>query len=273
MEMTFTKQNIMNLKLIFGLLLLMMASCAGPSLKKENIQRTTDPDVKLQLQGVWLDKNTESPVLEIDGDSLLYASNSDVRMPYCVVDDTLFVRGIRTAAYPILERSEHTLSIRTPMGDEMSLYKDENGVITIEQPKSVPVAPVKHVIKKDSVIMVGKNRYRGYITINPTTIKVIRPGVTEDGFLIDNVYYDNIIHICVYEGRKELCSKDIKRSMFESIVPSEFLSVSILQDMNFEGMKNKKFVFNAVLRVPDGPSFYAQVLIDEDSRVEVASID
>lgn len=269
----FTKQNNMNWKLIFGLLLLILSSCGNTSTKGGKADRKTDPNVKSQLQGVWLDKNTESPVLEIEGDSLLYASKSDLRMPYVVLDDTLFVKGIHTVAYPILEQTEHTLCILTPLGDEMSLYKDEHGAISIEQPNATQLTPVSQVIKKDSVIMVGKNRYRGYITINPTTVKVVRPGVTEDGFSIDNVYFDNIIHICVYEGKEELCGKDIKRSMFNGIVPSEFLSVSILQDMCFQGMKNQKFLFKATLCVPDGPSYYAQVVIDHDNQVETTLID
>ena len=263
----------MNLKLIFGLLAFLLASCSQVSQPKEDCKRNTDPNVKLQLQGVWLDKNTESPVLKIDGDSLLYASKSDVRMPYLVVNDTFFVKGVRTSAYEILEQTEHTLSFKTPMGDEMSLYKDENGSITIEQPDFDEVVPVTKVLKKDSVIIVGGSRYHGYITINPTTFKVVRPGITEDGFSVDNVYYDNIIHICVYEGKNELCGKDIKRSMFEGVVPSEFLSVSILQDMSFEGMQKQHFLFSAMLRVPDGPSYYAKVLINKENEIEVALIE
>lgn len=87
--MVFIKQNNMKLRLILGLLVLLTASCSKTSQQEEVDRRTTDPDVKEQLQGVWLDKNTESPVLKIEGDSLLYASKSDVRMPYLVADDTL----------------------------------------------------------------------------------------------------------------------------------------------------------------------------------------
>lgn len=263
----------MNVKLIFGFLLLFIVSCSTPSHKGNKTERTTDPNIKALLQGVWLDKNTESPVLKIEGDSLLYASNSNVRMRYLVTEDTLFVQGLYTVPYPLIECSEHALSFKTPMGDEMYLYKDERGDITIT-PMSAPVSkPVSQVIKKDSVVMVGKQRYRGYVTINPTTVKVVRPGVTEDGFSIDNVYFDNIIHICVYEGRNEVCGKDIKRNMFDGIVPAEFLSVSILQDMSFLGMKNNKFVFRATLRVPDGPSYYAQVQIDESNKIEILLIE
>ena len=263
----------MKFKLIFGLMLLLLASCAGTPQKKTDVQETTDPNVKLQLQGVWMDRNTESPVLEIEGDSLLFASKRDIRMPYVVVDDTLFVKGISTAAYEILEQSEFALSIRTPMGDEVCLYKNEQGDLSLESTAYSRAKQVKEVIKKDSVIMIGKHRYRGYVTINPTSIKVVSPGVTEDGFAIDNVYYDNIIHICVYEGKQELCGKDIKRTMFEGIVPAEFLSASILQDMNFSGVVDDRFLFNALLCVPDGPCYYVRVFIDKANEVEVSFME
>ena len=271
----FINQKNMDLKLIFGLILLLFSSCATPSQQKEKekAERVTDPNVKSQLQGVWLDKNTESPVLKIEGDSLVYASKSDLRMRYLLVNDTLFVSGLHTVPYPVFEQSEYTLSLKTPMGDEISLYKADRADLLLDEPKASDLKPVTQVIKKDSVIRTGKNRYHGYITINPTTIKVVRPGVTEDGFSIDNVYYDNIIHICVYEGRKQLCGKDIKRSMFAGIVPNEFLSVSILQDMYFWGKKNHKFLFRATLRVPDGPSYYAKLFIDEENKIEVSLIE
>ena len=46
-------------------------------------------------------------------------------------------------------------------------------------------------------------RYRGYVYINPSKIKVMRPGVSEEGLGVDNVYYDNIIHILCIEGKTE----------------------------------------------------------------------
>ena len=50
-------------------------------------------------------------------------------------------------------------------------------------------------------------RYRGYVYINPSKIKVMRPGVSEEGLGVDNVYYDNIIHICVYEAGRVFMPK------------------------------------------------------------------
>ena len=34
---------------------------------------------------------------------------------------------------------------------------------------------------------------------------------------MDNVYYDNVMHICVYEGKKSLFASDITKQMFDKV--------------------------------------------------------
>ena len=63
----------------------------------------------------------------------------------------------------------------------------------------------------------------------------MRPGVSEEGLSVDNVYYDNIIHICVYEGKRSLFAKDITRQMFKHVIPDDFLKWAILSDMDLWG--------------------------------------
>ena len=262
----------MNTKLIFGTLLLALSSCVSSGVKTTQIERNTEPEVRQQLQGVWIDRNTESPVLTIKGDSICYTSKTDVKMAYKLLDDTLFVTGLHTSAYPVLQRTEHSLSFKTPLGDVMSLYKNDNENLVIPQSGVENESQEVEKIKKDSVIMYGNTRYRGYVNINPTTLKVIRPGVTEDGFSIDNVYYDNIIHICVYNGNKRLCGKDIKKQHFQGIVPDEFLEISILKDMDFVKVTKEGFVYRATLCVPDGPCYYIHVTLDEENNVNIELI-
>ena len=56
-------------------------------------------------------------------------------------------------------------------------------------------------------------RYRGYVYINPSKMKVIKTVYSDEGIGVDNVYYDNVIHICVYEGRNLLYGKDITKKV------------------------------------------------------------
>lgn len=128
------------------------------------------------------------------------------------------------------------------MGDVIRLHKSdtENDSLAFIHTREIPV--YNEVIKKDSVVTYDNVRYRGYVYINPSKIKVMRPGVSEEGLGVDNVYYDNIIHICVYEGRKSLYAKDITKQMFKGVVPDDFLQWAILSDMDFMGSIRKGII-------------------------------
>ena len=67
------------------------------------------------------------------------------------------------------------------------------------------------VIKKDSIVIYKNTRYRGYVYINPSKMKVFKTSYSENGISVDNVYYDNVIHICVYEGKKMLYGCNSKK--------------------------------------------------------------
>ena len=57
-----------------------------------------------------------------------------------------------------------------------------------------------HQVKIDSVVSYNKNRYHWYIAINPTKYKVTKRSYNEDGLEVENVYYDNIMHVSVFLG-------------------------------------------------------------------------
>ena len=267
------KRKNMKADLLFGTLLFLSASCSSPVNQNISVkERGMDAEVMNQLQGVWLDMNTESPVLKIQGDSLLYASKRNSPMKYKLIDDTLFVSGLYTTAYPVLSRTETSMTIVNPMGDNVSLYKTlQDNVNFVEQTLDESNQEQK-IIKKDTVILHRKSRYRGYTTINPTSIKVVQPGLTEDGFTVDNVYYDNVIHICVYEGNKRLCGIDVRKESFEDVVPADFLQRSVLYDMKFVGVDKDNFIFHVTLWEPDGPCYYLYVLVNEQNELSFKSI-
>ena len=62
---------------------------------------------------------------------------------------------------------------------------------------------------------------------------------------MDNVYYDNVMHICVYEGRKMIYGHDITKDMFSDVIPDEFLKNAILSDMDFYGVGKVGFRYQA----------------------------
>ena len=78
------------------------------------------------------------------------------------------------------------------------------------------------VVKKDTVVFHGGERYHCYVYVNPSRLKVYKTSYTDEGIAVENVYYDNVIHICVYKGKTCLFSQDYTRKSFTGLVPMAF---------------------------------------------------
>jgi len=124
------------------------------------------------------------------------------------------------------------------------------------------------VIKRDSVVSYNGTRYRAYVYINPSTIKVIKTTYSDGGISMDNVYYDNVMHICVYEGKKCLFASDITKQMFNKVLPAGFLSQSILSDTKFVQVDRNGFQYQAVLAIPE-TSIYSIVYMEISFKGEL----
>ena len=112
------------------------------------------------------------------------------------------------------------------------------------------------VVKRDTVVNYDNQRYHCYVAINPTRYKVHRATYNEDGVEVDNVYYDNIVHLSVYKGAECLYSRDLRKEMFKGKVPAQFLAQSILSNMEFSKVDSKGFHFDTTVCIPDGASCY-----------------
>lgn len=170
--------------------------------------------------------------------------------------DTL-VMGTPAAKYPIVKQTEHLFWFTNQNGDMVKLAKSNDPIDSLafahEQPK---VMTITEVVKRDTVVNYNGERYHCYIAINPTKYKVARTTYNDDGMGVDNIYYDNIIHISVFKGATQLYSRDFRKQMYARFVPRQFLSQSILSDMQFDKVDARGFHFNATICMPDGASCY-----------------
>lgn len=232
----------------------LLVACGGP--QPQTSQQEENREAKLLLQGIWLDDNTETALLKVQGDTIFYADATTAPVAFQIRGDSLITYGARTNGYKIEKQGEYIFWFHSATGDVIRLHKadNESDSLTFVHHQEIPV--YHEVIKKDSVVMYNNVRYRGYVYINPSKIKVMRPGMSEEGMGVDNMYYDNIIHICVYEGKKSLYAKDIKKQMFEGVVPDDFLQWAILSDMEFCGVDARGYHYQATVCIPDGASCY-----------------
>lgn len=215
-----------------------------------------DLNAKEWLQGTWIDDMTETPLFTAKGDTIYYIDESASPVTFKIINDTLRTYGQSLASYHIKKQGESFIWIQSIMGDILQLSKSEylkDSLLTLLQK---PIEKPEKVIKKDQVVHYNNRRFHGYVYINPTNIKIRQPEITEEGFEIENVYYDNIVHICVYEGKKRLFGRDMKKQDFKYLIPNEYYQRAILSDMNFEGVNAKGYQYQATLCIPNSASCY-----------------
>lgn len=256
--------------LLSGLLLL--AACSThPTQTKE--QEPENKEAKSMLQGLWMDDVTETPLLRIEGDSIYYLDSSVAPVAFKIIRDSMKTYGSKPASYLIKKQDEYTFWLQSVMGETLQLSKAETPLDSIAFFNEDVQESNPTVIQKDHVVTYNQVRYHGYAYINPTQIKVVNPEITEEGLEIDNVYYDNIIHICVFEGKKRLFGQDIKKQDFEHIIPAEYFQRAILSDMDFLGVNKKGYQYQATVCVPNSASCYLidiSISTDGDITYELA---
>ena len=235
--------------------ILLMSSCSGQPQKKENIEEE-DLMAKEWLQGTWIDDMTETPLFTAKGDTIYYLDESAAPVAFKIIKDTLKTYGQKISSYHIKKQGQYFIWIQSFMGDILQLSKTDPSQDSLWTTPQTPKEIEKEVIQKDKVVHYNNRRFHGYVYINPTGIKVHQPEVTEEGLEIENFYYDNIIHICVYEGKNKLFGRDMKKQDFEALIPREYYQRAILSDMDFAGVDAMGYQYQATLCIPNSASCY-----------------
>lgn len=237
-------------------LLLMLVSCQRQQQTSSATNDTVEEDMeaKAMLQGIWQEEDTEEVVFRAEGDTIYYPDPNDQPAHFRVVGDSLELGSHR---YPIVKHTEHLLWFRNPSGDLMKLVKSEEEEDTLaftHQPAEV--LNLTEVLKIDSVVTYGGQRYHWYIAVNPTRYRVTKTSYNSEGVAVENIYFDNIIHISLYQGASCLFSRDIKKDMYDTEVPRSFLDQAILGNMQYSLTDAKGVHFDATLCIPDEASCY-----------------
>lgn len=232
-----------------------------------------DRNAKKMLQGIWLDDETETPLMRIKGDTIYYSDYQSSPIAFKIVRDTLYTYGNDTTFYRIDKQTEHTFWFHSLSDNIVKLHKSEdpNDSIVFAGNALEATPTYNEVTERDSVVNYKNTRYRAYVYINPSKMKVIKTTYSEEGLSMDNVYYDNVMHICVYEGKKSLYASDITKQMFAQVVSKNFLDQSILSDMQFVGVNKKGFHYQATLSIPESQvCCIANLTVDFEGKLAIS---
>lgn len=259
---------------ILTALVVSLASCTNRHAGEVSIRE--DFTAKQLLQGIWVDDETDMPLIRIEGDTMYYVNPQSVPVSFKIVHDTIYIYSNEPVAYKIERQTEYSFWFHS-LGDEViKLHKSENtedSLAFISREVEV-ISTTPEVVKKDSVVMYKSTRYRGYVYINPSKMKVFKTTYSENGISVDNVYYDNVIHICVYEGTKILYGQDITKKMFSDIFPAEILEQTILADMDFIGVDEEGYHYQATLGIPESSVYnLVNIVIGVDKAMSIKKVE
>ena len=223
-------------------------------------QKTADQlpesqEAKQLLQGIWSDEETENLVFQMRGDSVYYPDSTSMPAYFRVYDDTLYIGS--SARYHIEKHTGHLLWFKGGDGELVKLVKGdgEEEQETFERNKA-QILSLTDVLKKDTVVSYNGNRYHLYVAINPTKYKVVRHTLNEDGLDVENVYYDNIIHLSIFQGDHQLFSRDFRKQQYQQRVPAQFFDQAVLNNMEYSSADEKGLHFNVSLCTPGDASCY-----------------
>lgn len=207
------------------------------------------------LQGVWVDAETGDVSFQVKGDTIFYSDTTSMPAYFKIIGDSL-VLGSGTS-YAVVKQSPNLFWFTNQNGDMVKLQKSDDPVAGLEFVRDKPqVLTYTQQVKKDSVVMFNGERYHWYVAINPTKYKVVSRTYNDDGLEVENVYYDNIMHISVFHGSRQLFSSDIRKQDYKKLIPANFLEEAILSAMDFTHIDAEGLHFNATVCRPDGASCY-----------------
>lgn len=214
-----------------------------------------DKEAKALLQGVWVDEESGDVSFKVNGDTIYFSDATSMPAYFRIYEDSLYL-GSGTS-YGIVKQTEHLFWFNNQNGDLLKLEKSDGTDEGVGNEQTAPsILTYTHQVKIDSVVSYNRNRYHWYIAINPTKYKVAKRSYNEDGLEVENVYYDNIMHVSVFLGANKIFSSDFHKQQYKGLVPDAFLDEAILANMEYSHIDAQGLHFNATLCIPDGATCY-----------------
>lgn len=247
------------------------------------MQKNSDSDVhedkeaKKKLQGTWIYDEDEAVAMMIKGDTIFYPDSTSQDVTFAVVNDSLVMHNSTAMKYAIVKLTDNIFQFKNSSGDIIKLKRSYDDMDDAFNKKSPIVLNQGQTIKRDTIINYNDTRYRIYTQVNPTTYKVVQTSFNQDGIGVDNIYYDNIINICIYKSGTCLYKSDFRKQDFHKLVPEEYIKKAILNDIILNKVDKDGIHLKTSLGIPDSQTAYiihttisyqgkTKLYIDNDNR-------
>ena len=151
---------------------LSFVACKQQSTDGSIIDASEDLEAKAMLQGIWIESETEEVSFLAKGDTIFFPDSTSQPSFFRIVRDSFCLGDNR---YAITKQTEHLFCFKNQAGEEVRLEKSENNEDSLAFSDNQPeILSLNEVLKIDSVVLFGGERYHWYIAVNPTRYKVTK---------------------------------------------------------------------------------------------------
>lgn len=249
----------------------LITGCKSGNNDNNKTERTEDLQAKKLLQGIWVDSDEENVVFKVKGDTIYYPDSLSQPVRFAIYGDTLEMQNSNESKYAIIKQSAHLFEFKNQNGDVVKLVKGEDPTYELQfAPKKMTSVNQNKTQKSDSVVFCANERYHSYIQVNPTKYKVYKTSYNNDGLDVENIYFDNTIHVGIFKQQARVFSKDFAKSDFAKFVPADFLKQSVLSDIILTGTSSNTLHYEAQLAIPDSyVSYIVNIDINTDGKLSM----
>ena len=169
------------MRILFRLVIftLLLTSCGWHTSSEQASQPEENLEAKALLQGIWIEDETDEVSFRAKGDTIFYPDSTSQPAHFMIVGDSLW---LGEGHYAILKQTEHLFLLQNQNGDEVRYRKSKSDDDSLAFVRLKPeILTVTEVLKMDSVVMFGSERYHWYVAVNPTKYRVVKTAYNSDG--------------------------------------------------------------------------------------------
>jgi len=89
---------------VISLIAIFLMACTGNKNSYFSEEEKEDSNAKEMLQGIWLNDETESPLMRVEGDTIFYADSQSAPIAFKIIRDTLYTYGNDTTIIRLISR-------------------------------------------------------------------------------------------------------------------------------------------------------------------------
>ena len=241
------------------LVLLQTACTTGGSRDNEDL------DAKHMLQGIWINDEQGSPAFYVQGDSIFYPDSISQPVAFWVCQDSLYIEGSRVNHYLITKQAEFLFKFINQSGEEVKLVKSNDKTLLplFYQNRSTALNQFD-TFDTDTT----SNDYTCRIHVEPTSERVVKSSSNSEGIEVDNIYLDHAVSLSVTKGQQKLLGQTFLKKDFESMVPEELFTKSILREIVYSYSDTAAVYFDAIIGIPDAATGYVvELKVAKDGKI------